>query len=94
MIFDAVPRPNARTSPNAACANVGCWIDRPTLEEAIAVARSMIANEGWIVGDLKEAQVVNESDYPASAPGRSYFQQALIDKEVIVFCTYTGSGHK
>jgi len=66
---------------------VNCWIDRPTLAEAIDVARAGIRAEGWIVDEHDEAYEVDEQTYPPNKSGREYFQQALIDKEVL-FSTF------
>jgi hypothetical protein len=77
-----------RTAPEAAGGVVNCWIERPTLDEAIRVARESLAAEGWIVGEHDEAYEVDESTYPPGKDGREYFQQALIDKEVFVFYTF------
>jgi hypothetical protein len=86
--FDATPRRDARTAPRAAGGVVTCWIERPTLDEAIRVARAGIEAEGWIVGEHDEAYEVDETTYPPGHDGREYFEQALIDKEVFVFDTF------
>ena len=83
--FEATPRREARSSADAAGAYVNCWIERSTLEEAIRVARCSIEAEGWIVDDPDEAFPVDASDYPDGHPGREYFEQAMVDKQVFVF---------
>jgi hypothetical protein len=85
VLFEATPRRDARTAPGAAGAYVSCWIERPTLDEAVRVARSGIEAEGWIVDEPDEAYEVGAADYPPGKDGREYFEQALIDKEVFAF---------
>jgi hypothetical protein len=58
VLFEATPRRDARTAPEAAGAYVSCWIERPTLDEAVRVARTGIEAEGWIVGEPDEAYEV------------------------------------
>jgi hypothetical protein len=88
MLFEATPRRDARTAPEAAGAFVRCWIERPTLDEAVCVARAGIEAEGWIVGDPDEAYEVDAATYPPGNAGRQYFEQALIDKQVWAFHLY------
>jgi|KBSMisStaDraftv2_1062788.scaffolds.fasta_scaffold429358_2 hypothetical protein len=86
--FEATPRRNARTSPDAAGALVNCWIERPTLQKAIEASQALVQAEGWIVDEPNEAYRVDISDYPPGAEGREYFEQALIDQEVCVFYAF------
>lgn len=67
---------------------MSCWIERPTLDEAVRVARAGIEEEGWIVDEPDEAYAVDAATYPPGGDGREYFEQALIDKEVFVFHMY------
>jgi hypothetical protein len=88
VLFEATPRRNARIAPAAAGAYVSCWIERPTLDEAVRVARSGIEAQGWIVDEPDEAYEVDAATYPPGNQGREYFEQALIDKEVWAFHTF------
>jgi len=88
VLFRAAPRPGTRTAPDAAGAFVSCWIDRPTLEEAIDAGRTSTEKEGWTVREVEEAYTVNSSTYPPGKHGHEYFEQAQIDKEVFVYHTY------
>lgn len=83
--FEATPRRGACISADVAGAFVNCWIERPTLEEAVQVARAAIEAENWIVDEPGEAHWVDASTYPPGKDSREYFEQALIDKEVFVF---------
>ncbi|MGI8980716.1 MAG: hypothetical protein ACR2FY_15930 [Pirellulaceae bacterium] len=86
--FLATPRKNARTAPESAGAFVNCWIERPSLAEAINTARESVEAEGWIVDEPEMAHQVDAGHYSESDEGEQYFKQALIDKEVFVFHTF------
>ena len=66
-------------------AYVVCWIDRPTEEDAIAVAHEMIEDDEWNVVRTEEISVVNSDDYEEDDEYKRYYDQALIDKEVLLF---------
>jgi hypothetical protein len=83
--FEGTPRRDARTGADAAGAYINCWIERPTLGEAVSIARSFIEAQGWIIDQPDEAYPVDEQTYPPGKDGREYFVQALIDREVYVF---------
>jgi hypothetical protein len=86
--FDATPRCDARTARHAAGAVVNCWVDQPTLHEAVEIAREGIRAEGWIVDEYHDAYEVDQTTYPPGKIGREFFEQALIDKEVFVFYAF------
>jgi hypothetical protein len=88
VLFEATPRRDAKVDSDVAGAYVSCWIERPTRDEAVRVARTGIEENGWIVGDPDEAYEVNAATYPPGKNGREFFQQALIDKEVFVYHTF------
>jgi hypothetical protein len=86
ILFEGTPRRNAKTAAGAAGAFISCWIERPTLKQAIRVAREGITAQGWIVDDKPdEAYKVDAATYPPGKDGREYFEQALLDKTVWVF---------
>jgi hypothetical protein len=86
--FEATPRKTAQLAPEAGGAYINCWIERSTVDEAIRVARSAIAAEGWITDQPEEAYAVDADTYPPGKDGRDYFIQALTDKEVFVYYTH------
>jgi hypothetical protein len=86
--FEATPRTDHPEGDEVAGAYVNCWIDRPTIEEAEHVARTMISEDCWIVGEPDEAHAVDRDYYANNPDGLQYFEQALIDKEVLVFHTF------
>jgi hypothetical protein len=66
-------------------AYVTCWIDRETEEEAIEVASDMIVSDGWEVVRVEEVSTVTEANYDEDDEYRGYYEQALTDKEVVLF---------
>ena len=80
--------------PNKTCpeyerfggALVNCWILRDDIEEAVSIARRMIAERGWHSKVLEEARFCSRDEFPAGS--REYFDQALTDDEVLVYHTY------
>ena len=64
---------------------MSCWIERPSLDEAIQVARSSVEAEGWIVGEPEMAHPIHEGDYMPNDNSLKYLEQARIDKEVFLF---------
>ena len=88
LMFHAKPQ---KTNPEASehgGAYVNCWIDRPTLAEAERAARELIAKDCWVADKLDDARKVTRSDYGDNPEGLKHFDQALIDREVLVFHTY------
>jgi hypothetical protein len=81
--FEAKPEPSNPERKKSAGAFVNCWISRKTKSQAEAVARRMIRKQGWaIVGFVKGRRITPSTQKP---PGMKYYEQALIDKEVLVF---------
>jgi hypothetical protein len=87
-----------RVLPNADHANggevggayVNGWMDLASIAEAKARAMDMIREEGWIVESLDEARAVDRSECD-DADGAACFDQALIDKTVLMFHTWPAS---
>lgn len=86
--FQARPKPHNPESNELAGAFVGCWIERSTLPEAEEVARSMISEAGWDVISTNLRYPVDRSSYDDKPSGLQYYEQAILDKEVLVFDSY------
>jgi hypothetical protein len=88
MIYARIEAFPNKSSPEHArydCAFVNCWIKRDDLEEAVSIARRMIAERGWHSEALEEVRFCTRDEFPEES--REYFDQALIDDEVLVFYT-------
>jgi hypothetical protein len=84
--IEAVPNRSSVEHERYAGAMVNCWIKQNDLEEAVSIARRIIAERGWHSENLDEARYCTREEFPEK--GREYFDQALIDDEVLVFYTH------
>jgi len=81
--FKAKPDPSNPKNKTSAGAFVNCWISRKTKSQAETVARRMIQKQGWtIVEFIRGRRITRKSQRPA---GMKYYEQALIDREVLIF---------
>jgi hypothetical protein len=78
----------ATSHPRAAQFGEGlacCWIDWPTLREADRAARRHISAQHWTVIEREHADRVTEADFADDPDRLAYYEQALTDREVLVF---------
>jgi hypothetical protein len=54
----ARPRPRAPIDPGSSGARIGCWINFPLREGALAVARHYLAEDGWSIRSIDEHRVI------------------------------------
>jgi hypothetical protein len=66
---------------------VCCWVDRPSLAEADAVARADITGQGWDILGREAGEEVTAADYEPDHEWLPYYEQALTDGEVFVYHT-------
>lgn len=88
--FLAVPTPDAKEFHDSGGAYVNCWIrsdgsDRHQAEER---AKDLIQEYGWSVEALEEGAIVNSGSYGEDDEDREFFEQALVEGEVLVFNTW------
>lgn len=69
-------------------AHVNCWIEESSAENAEKIAQKEIEEYNWHVKTLDEIIEVDEEFYSEEDPKRQYFEQALLDKVVMLFYTY------
>ncbi len=95
--FLASPTPDAKEFHEAGGAYVNCWIlgadrddrdDRDDREAAEERARELIEEYGWDVEALEEGAIVSGADYPQDDEDRVFYEQALVEREVLVFNTW------
>jgi hypothetical protein len=86
--FEAKPREDNPERETVGGAFVNCWIERANLDEAAAVAGRMIEEQGWNVVKAIQMEPIARALYADGQEGLQYFEQALIDKEVLVFFVY------
>jgi hypothetical protein len=85
-LIEAFPNPTSTEAERYGGGMVSCWIQRDEIDEAVSVARRMIAERGWHSQDVKDSRFCTRDEFPEES--RRYFDQALIDHEVLVFFTY------
>ena len=88
--FLAVPTPDAKEFQDSGGAYVNCWIrsdggDRYQAEER---AKDLIQEYGWSVEALEEGAIVSSGSYNDDDEDREFFEQALVEGEVLVFNTW------
>jgi hypothetical protein len=89
--FLATPNPEAKEFHDAGGAYVNCWIRENDRERAQESAQGLIQDYGWSVESLEEGAVVTGSDYDADDEYREFYEQALVEGEVLVFNTWPRS---
>lgn len=69
-------------------AYVSCWIQADSIKKASKMEKDKIEFEKWEVLEIDEAYEINGQDYKTNANGLEFYEQAMIDKWVLVFHTY------
>lgn len=86
--FLASPTPDAQEYPDTGGAYVDCWIQGTDGSEAEARARGLIQDYGWSVEALESQTTVTSQDYQDDEENREFYEQALVEQEVLVFNTW------
>lgn len=86
--FLAVPTPDAQEFHEAGGAYVSCWIQGTDRHRAEERATELIHEYGWSVEALEEGAVVTRADYDEGDEDLEFFEQALMEQEVLVFNTW------
>ena len=88
ITYHGKPLPNTDDAKKLGGAYINCYIEADKFEEANLIARGEIEKNHWNILELDDTRVVTKDDYIDDPHNREYFEQALIDKEVLVFHTY------
>jgi hypothetical protein len=87
LIYDAVPKKRISAYDKYAGAHVACWINVEKIETARQKAVTMIQEQGWkIRNQVEEHDLTREM--AEQSTGLQYYEQSLIDTEVLVFHTH------
>lgn len=86
--FLAAPTPDAEEYPDTGGAYVDCWILGDDRSEAEERARDLIQDYGWSVEALESETTVTSQDYQDDEENREFYEQALVEREVLVFNTW------
>lgn len=84
----AVPTPDAKEFHDAGGAYVNCWIQSQDRHDAEQRSRDLIQEYGWSVEALEEGAIVTGDAYEEDEEDREFYEQALVEGEVLVFNTW------
>lgn len=88
LTFLVVPTPDAKEFHESGGAYVSCWIQSGERSVAEQRARDLIQDYGWSVEGLEEGAIVTSADYDQDDEDREFYEQALVEGEVLVFNTW------
>jgi hypothetical protein len=91
LTYLAVPTSEAKEFHESGGAYVSCWIRSEERGEAGQRATDLIHEYGWSVESLQEGAVVTSADYAGDDEDREFYEQALVEGEVLVFNTWPRS---
>jgi hypothetical protein len=86
--FLAAPTPDAKEFDTAGGAYVTCWIRSDDPEAAEQKATDLIYEYKWVVEGLEDEALVTGDDYVDDDENREFYEQALVEGEVLVFHTW------
>lgn len=92
LTYLAAPTPDAKEFQDSGGAYVSCWIQSQAREDAEKRATELIEEYGWSVEALQEGSVVTSADYARDDEDREFYEQALVEGEVLVFNTWPRGG--
>ena len=67
---------------------INCWINSDDVDDATKRALRMMRENGWKEVEIEELFKVERGDYAENENQLRYFDQALLDDEVLVVYTY------
>lgn len=88
LTYLAVPTSDAKEFHEAGGAYVSCWIQSGDRYAAEQRATDLIQEYGWSVEGLEEGATVTGADYDRDDEDREFYEQALVEGEVLVFNTW------
>lgn len=89
ITYHGKPKTNNQEVGETIGAYINCYIEADNLKQAEKIARNEIDEMNWDILTRDEAYTIdNES---ISDEGREYYEQAIIDKAVYVFHSYSGT---
>ncbi len=93
LIYAARPNEGTKAYRKYGGADVACWIKTGNREVARQRARKLIEERGWAVEGLEEEHSMTR-ELALASEGFRYYEQALIDGEVLVFVTHPAKGRR
>ncbi len=88
IVLTARPGENSRDYLEVGGAYVVAWIDASNDAEALASASRLVNEKNWVVDTVESVARRCKAEFGGDASGFQHFDQALADKEVLVFHTW------
>jgi hypothetical protein len=88
ITYHAKPNKTSKDYDNLGGAHINCWIEEKSSKNADLIARREIEFIDWSVKSIDEIVEVNIDSYTENDSKKEFFEQALIDKIVLLFHTY------
>ena len=79
LILLTAPKPESADLSDVGGAFATVFVVNPYEEQALEAARALVENHGWRVQELDSMEWVELEDFPAGAPGRELYEQAMVD---------------
>ena len=89
LMYHVMPTADNDAGPEMKGAYANCLILSNSMDKAEEIARLKINELDWQIIDFEEGYEVIKADYIDNAKGMEMYEQALVDKEVYTFHTYT-----
>ena len=86
LIYRAHPNVGTEAHSKYAGADIVCWINVNDRDIARAKAQQLIRARDWTIDRLEEEHPITR-EIAETSEGLQYFDQALLDGEVLVFVT-------
>lgn len=68
--------------------HIGCWIETTDIKTADKIARDLIEEQNWDILKKDKFKTIKSNSIDKESEHYQYYEQALMDKEVIVFYTF------
>ncbi len=89
FLFEVVPSPEGENFDQYGGAFVSCWVQDQESETAREVAIAAVQQDGWLVEELKEAYVADESFYEDDITLMEAYKQATQEGQSYIYFTWT-----
>jgi hypothetical protein len=86
--YKAHPKKSTAAFQSYGGAHLACWVNVKDPKEARQRAEALIAESDWEIDALEDEHALTREGYEESSDGLQYYDQALIDGEVLVAYTF------
>ena len=86
LIYSAHPNIGTEDHQKYSGADIACWINTKNREAARIKSQQLIEARKWAIDSLEEEYTMTR-ELAESSKGLQYYEQALVDGEVLVFFT-------